>query len=100
MRTLLELIRIIVLYFIVCSFLGYFLNEIYLAMGINTETYGSIGFISIFISFFVLYRNKLQFSGWYQGKGREKLPKKVSQILILSSIAILLLPPVLKILLE
>lgn len=99
MRTLLELIRIIVLFAIVGSALGYFINYIYLEMGLETEKYGLIVFIAIFILFFVLYRNKLQFSGWYKGKGREKLPRMVSQILILSSAILLLLPPILNLLL-
>ena len=30
---------------------------------------------------FVVSRNKLQFSGWYKGKGREKLPKPFSLML-------------------
>ncbi|WP_419958867.1 hypothetical protein [Psychrobacillus sp. BM2] len=99
MRTLLELIRIIVLFAIVGSALGYFINYFYLEMGLETEKYGLIVFIAIFILFFVLYRNKLQFSGWYKGKGREKLPRIVSQILILSSAILLLLPPILNLLL-
>ncbi|MEK4084373.1 hypothetical protein [Psychrobacillus sp. FSL K6-1415] len=99
MSVLLELIRIIIMFAIVGSALGYLLKNIYLEMGIHPEKLGSIGFIAIFVLFFVLYRNKLQFSGWYKGKGREKLPRKVSQLLILSSIVLLLIPPVLKLLL-
>jgi hypothetical protein len=99
MRVLLELIRIIIMFAIVGSVLGYLLENIYFEMGIDPEKLGAIGFIAIFVMFFVLYRNKLQFSGWYKGKGREKLPRKVSQILIISSIVLLLIPPVLKLLL-
>lgn len=95
MRVLLELIRIIVICAIVGGTLGYFLKNVYLEIGIDIEKYGWMGFISIFILIFVLYRNKLQFSGWYKGKDRDKLPKIVSQILIFSSINLLLLPPVL-----
>lgn len=69
MRVLLELIRIIIMFAIVGSALGYLLENIYLEMGIHPEKLGSIGFIAIFVLFFVLYRNKLQFSGWYKGKG-------------------------------
>lgn len=98
MRMLLEFIRIIVLFAIVGSALGYFINYIYLEMELETEKYGLIVFIAIFILFFVLYRNKLQFSGWYKGKGREKIPRIVSQILILSSAILLLLPPFLNLL--
>ena len=43
---------------------------------------------------FVLYRNKLQFSGWYKGEGKEKLSKTVSQTLITISVILLLFPPI------
>ena len=95
MRVLFELIRIIFIFAFVGGILGYFFENVYLEIGIDTEEYGWMGFIAILILMFVLYRNKLQFSGWYKGKGREKLPKIVSQILIFSSISLLLLPPVL-----
>lgn len=95
MRVLLELIRIIFLFAIVGTILGGLLSNIYLEIGINTEKFGWMGFTSVFILMFVLYRNKWQFSGWYKGKGREKLPKRFSQVLIFSSISLLLLPPVL-----
>lgn len=89
MRRLLELIRIIVIFAVVLSALGCFLTNIYLGMGIDTEKFGFIGFTPIFILFFVLYRNKLQFSGWYEGEGKEKLLRKVTQIFILSTITLL-----------
>ncbi|GGA48936.1 hypothetical protein [Psychrobacillus lasiicapitis] len=95
MRVLLELIRIILLFAIVGGILGNFIGYAYLEMGINTEKHGWMGFTSVFILLVVLYRNKWQFSGWYVGKGRVKLPKRVSRILIFSSISLLLLPPVL-----
>src|SRR4051794_20553379 len=97
MRVLLELIRIIFIFAVVGGILGYFFEYVYLEIGADTEKYGWMGFIAIFILIFVLYRNKLQFSGWYKGKGKEKLPKIISQILIFSSIGLLLLPPVLSI---
>ncbi|KAB2335355.1 hypothetical protein [Bacillus mesophilum] len=93
MRVLFELIRIIFIFAIVGGLLGNFFGRVYLEIGIDTEKYGWMGFLAIFILFFVLYRNKLQFSGWYKGEGREKLPKIVSRILIFSSIILILLPP-------
>ena len=60
-----------------------------------TESYSWLGAIAILLLLFVLYRNKLQFSGWYKGEGRVKLPKSVSLTLILSSILLILLPFVL-----
>lgn len=94
MRVLLELIRIIIVFAFVGGILGYIVGQVYLDIGIDTEKYGWMGFFAIFILFFVLYRNKLQFSGWYKGEGRKKLPKIVTRILIVSSIILLSLPPV------
>ncbi|WP_043932782.1 hypothetical protein [Bacillus sp. EB01] len=95
MRVLLELLRIIVLFVIIGGILGSILDNVYSAIGTDIKKYGWIGFIAIIILFFILYRNKLQFGGWYKGKGREKLPKNVFQILIFSGILLLLLPPIL-----
>jgi len=67
-------------------------------MGIDTEKYGWLVFLAIFLLIFVLYRNKLQFSGWYKGAGRKKLPKTVSQILLFSAVFLLILPAILSIL--
>lgn len=47
-------------------------------------------------SLFVLYRNKLQFSGWYKGKGRERLSKAATIILMCSSIFMLTLSAILQ----
>ena len=97
MRTLLELIRIIFLFFIVVGIFSFVINSIYLKIGITPEKYAAFIFIAAFVLFFVLYRNKWQFSGWYKGKEKRKLPKKLSKYLILSAIFLLLLPPVLNI---
>ncbi|SFA70000.1 MULTISPECIES: hypothetical protein [unclassified Bacillus (in: firmicutes)] len=93
MRFLLELIRIIVIFVIFGGLFGSLLENVYLVVGTDTNNYGWIGSIAILILFFVVYRNKLQFSGWYKGKGRERLPIKVSKTLILSAITLLLIPP-------
>ncbi|WP_235753899.1 hypothetical protein [Psychrobacillus sp. INOP01] len=54
MRTLLELIRIIIIFAIVGSALGYLLKNIYLEMGVDIEKYGSIG-LSLFLFYFLFY---------------------------------------------
>ena len=100
MRFLLELIRITLIFVIIGGLSGSFFKNVYIEIGTDTEKYGWMGYIAILILIFVLYRNKLQFSGWYKGIEREKLPKVVSQILIFSSIGLLLLPPVLSFLLN
>lgn len=91
----LELIRILFIMAIFVAISGFFVGNIYVATDVDTGKHGWMGYIALLLLFFVLYRNKLQFSGWYKGKGREKLPKLVSQILIFTSISLLVLPPVL-----
>jgi len=95
MKVLLELIRIVFILVLFGGILTFFINYVYAQLGTNTDTYGWIGGMGILILFFILYRNKLHFSGWYTGKGREKLPTKVAKILISSSIFLLISPPIL-----
>ncbi|MGG0643078.1 hypothetical protein ABE021_03880 [Sporosarcina gallistercoris] len=54
-----------------------------------------MGAIAVFLLIFVLYRNKLQFSGWYKGESKVKLPKAVSLALILMSLILLITPIIL-----
>jgi hypothetical protein len=95
MKVLLELIRIVFIFVFLGGILSAFINYVYLKLGTNTESFGWIEFLAILILIFVLYRNKSQFSGWYTGNGREKLPKRVSKLLVFISILLLLLPPIL-----
>ena len=92
MRIILELLRAMFIMIILLAIFGTLLEELYLSIGNGDEKYISISYIAIFFIIFVLYRNKFQFSGWYEGKGQEKLPKKVTQILIISSVILILLP--------
>lgn len=94
-RLFLELIRIIVIFLILGSMMGALMSFIYASLGINVDNTngGWLVSVSIFILFFVLYRNKFQFSGFYNGPGKEKLPKKVSNSLILCSILMLFIAP-------
>ncbi len=95
MKALLELMRIAIILVLFGGILAFFINYAYSKLGTNTDTYSWMGGMGILILFFVLYRNKFQFSGWYTGKGRQKLPKKVSKVLISSSIFLLILPHIL-----
>ncbi len=56
------------------------------------DSYGTPATIAIFIMLYILYRNKLQFRGWYVGKGREKLPKRVTRILVIISCVLMIVP--------
>lgn len=93
MRIYLELVRILALF----SILGYFLSMvsrfIYEVLGMNVGNNEWLLSIAILILLFVLYREKLQFSGWSKGKGREKLPKTVTQVLISCTVLLLILVP-------
>jgi len=91
----LELIRIILIMVIFGGIISSILAHVYIAIGIDSNHYGWISSIAILLLFFVLYRNKWQFSGWYKGKGKEKLSKIVSKAIIFIAIFLILLPPIL-----
>ena len=95
MKVLLELIRIAFIFLFFGGILSFSINYVYSKLGTNIDTYGWMGLMGILILIFILYRNKFQFSGWYTGKGREKLPQKVSILLTSISIFLLISPPVL-----
>lgn len=96
MRVIFELIRIIFIFGIVGAFCSTVLVNVYENFGIANDQYSYFGSVAILILLFVLYRNKLQFSGWYQGKGNQKLSKRVTQVLLVFSIGMLAFPPVLQ----
>lgn len=72
---------------------------IYTTLRINVDgTYGGwLGGIAIYFLLFVLYRNKLQFSGFYDGPKQQKLPRKITCILVTGAIFLLILPLLLSI---
>ncbi|QFK72392.1 hypothetical protein F7984_14650 [Pradoshia sp. D12] len=95
MRIILELLRITVIYFILGAILGGFVKLVYSGLGIDVDntTGGWIIGFAIIIFLFVLYRNKLQFSGFYKGEGMVKLPRKVSIFLISCVVIMLIIAP-------
>jgi hypothetical protein len=95
MRTLLELMRIIIIFALLGGFGWAIIGNLYTSNGV-TESYSWLGALAIFVLLFVLYRNKLQFSGWYKGKGRKKLPRNVSISLISISIILIIGPFILE----
>jgi len=88
MRVLLEIFRIIFILALLGTLLGFVLTKIYSSLNIETEKYGWIGGISILLFIFVLYRNKLQFSGWYRSRNNKKL--SISSFILLSVFSVLL----------
>ncbi|USG64901.1 hypothetical protein NDK47_22695 [Brevibacillus ruminantium] len=96
MSKLLEYIRTIIILCIGFSVLGYIENEISISIGIidiNSFKVWLLTGISNFLFLFVLYRNKLQFSGWYSGEQNVRLSRKTTTILILVATALLFTTP-------
>ncbi|WP_411789221.1 hypothetical protein [Halobacillus rhizosphaerae] len=91
MRVVFELLRIIVIVGFLGALGSTILAKIYAVNG-AAETYSWLGAIGIVILLFVLYRNKLQFTGWYKGKRGHKLKKKLTFILTLTSILFIMSP--------
>ncbi|WP_042224372.1 hypothetical protein [Oceanobacillus manasiensis] len=95
MRVILELIRIVFIFLFLGGVIWVILNHIYQVYG-GIEEYRWIGGLGIYIAIFVLYRNSFQFSGWYKGKGRKKLPHRMTAVLVSASVLCILLPLPLK----
>ena len=91
MRTMLELVRIILIFMLLGGILGGIVASIYTTYEVS-ESYAWLGGIAILLLLFVLYRNKLQFSSWSKGEGKEKLPKAVSTMLIIMAILLFFTP--------
>ncbi|TFB22864.1 hypothetical protein E3U55_06395 [Filobacillus milosensis] len=85
---ILELLRIAILFIVIGGVLWALIENVY----DNSSTTAWVTSLAVLIIFFVLYRNILQFSGWYKGKGRNKLSKSVTLSLIGASIILLLAP--------
>ncbi|MFF3022408.1 hypothetical protein ACFVRR_07065 [Gottfriedia sp. NPDC057948] len=92
MGLILELIRIIVIFGILGALFSTVLSEIYIGIGVNLSNSGWWSSFGILLLIFVLYRNKIQFSGWYNGKGKVKLSNKVTILLVTCSIIMILIP--------
>ncbi len=90
MRIFLELLRIIFIFILLGGLAWLLIGEIYTEK--NVQKYQWLGAIGIYMVLYLLYKNRLQFSGWYKGAGRKKLPRKVSWILICLALSLLILP--------
>ncbi|PET71776.1 hypothetical protein CN514_05990 [Bacillus sp. AFS001701] len=101
MRIQLEVIRIIfiLVFFVIFElFLGSMLHFVYSKFGVNLDNSGWIVQFAILILFFVIYKNGLQYIGWNIKKGRKRLTKKVSKLLISTSMLLLIFPPIINLL--
>ncbi|SEQ12308.1 hypothetical protein [Piscibacillus halophilus] len=90
MRTILEVIRI-ALIFLILGMLGSSL-VVWIYSYSEAKPYTWISSLAILLLLFVLYRNKLQFTGWYKGKAGKKLSKFTTFTIILTSVILLIAP--------
>lgn len=91
MRLSLELLRIICVCLLLGG-LGWMILETIYETTENAKRYSWLGSIALILLLFALYRNKLQFSGWYKGKNRVKLSKPTTITLVLISLFLMILP--------
>ncbi|MYL60267.1 hypothetical protein [Virgibacillus halodenitrificans] len=91
MRVLLELFRIILIFGLLGGLIWEIIGNVYI-LNEATELYGWMAGLAIYVLLFIFYRNKFQFSGWYKGKGREKLSRTATGILLACAGILFLLP--------
>lgn len=91
MSAFLELLRVAAILIVLGAGSGMILSSIY-SSDAGTEPYAWLGGIAVVLLIFVLYRNKLQFSGWYKGESRDKLPRIATILLICVSLLLLVSP--------
>jgi len=91
MRTFLELFRVAAILIVLGAGGGMILTSVY-SSDAGTEPYAWLGGIAVLLLIFVLYRNKLQFSGWHKGESRDKLPRIATILLVCFSLLLLVYP--------
>ncbi|AMA74377.1 hypothetical protein P4S93_15395 [Aneurinibacillus thermoaerophilus] len=94
MWTLLELIRVVLVLVIGNAILWILERSVYVALGVNVESnlYLVLTSIANLLIIFILYRNKLQFLGWYKGN-KNRLPKATTIFFLLSAACCLFIIP-------
>lgn len=91
MRVLLELVRI-GLFILIVGWLGSYLLFYVYGHDSVAMNYRAFGLVALFINIFVLYRNRLQFSGWTQREDPKPLSKRWTRILLFMSFLFFLMP--------
>ena len=87
-----EILRIIILMALVLLVLGW--TERYIFQLIFGEPiYHSLMTIGNFIIYFIVYRNYLQFKGWYKSIKNKKLNRFTTNCLLIVAITLILISP-------
>ncbi|MBO2535982.1 MULTISPECIES: hypothetical protein [Rummeliibacillus] len=90
-RVFLEFFRVLILLFLLMAIISYPIRKLYDLIGIGTDNYFYITEFAIFLLVYVIYNNKLQFTGFYT-EGAKKLPSKVTWSIVSISILLLSIP--------
>ncbi|RRN74060.1 hypothetical protein EI200_03865 [Peribacillus simplex] len=95
LRVILELFRIITIIFVIGMIMGFIINSIYAIFGITVENAagGRMVAMAIFPLLYVLYKNRLQFSGFYKNGGQVKLSNRTTTFLLCFSVLMLTVAP-------
>ncbi|GAB6931329.1 hypothetical protein JCM10914A_53120 [Paenibacillus sp. JCM 10914] len=89
----LEILRMILIMMIAITVLGSIERGILKFWITWREEYNLLLLVANILLFFVFYRNRLQFTGFYRSsRTQKKLAKPVSQVLIISGIVLILMP--------
>lgn len=94
MKAILEILRIIIIIIVLGALGSWLISYLYKYFDVPTDK-DLTGTIGVYILLFVLYRNKLQFNGWYKGNGRHKLSKRTTRVLIGMGFAFIIAPIIL-----
>ncbi|WP_179874510.1 hypothetical protein [Bacillus sp. AFS002410] len=89
---ILEVTRILLIFGLLGAIFSAVVSKAYGIIGVELTKTGWWSSVGILVLIFVLYRNYIQFSGWYNGKGKGKLPTKVTRLFVSSSVVLILLP--------
>lgn len=91
MRVGLEFLRMVLIFVFVGAVVWLLLGPLY-TIKETVEQYQWLGALGVYLLLFVMYRNRWQFSGWYQGDGRKRLPTLVTKLLVSLAVVLMLLP--------
>ncbi|WLR52064.1 hypothetical protein LC040_03885 [Bacillus tianshenii] len=92
---LLELVRVIVLFGLLLTLFGWLNEQLLIMMTGTSEIRTSLGLlqaIGFLLVIIVLYRNKLQFHGWFKSGDERPLSKKATKRLLMTAGLLIALP--------
>lgn len=88
---LFEFVRVLILMFFLTAILYFPLRTLYETIGIETENYFYILTFAILLIVYVIYTNKLQFTGFYT-KGAKKMSPKITWSILSISFLLISVP--------